>query len=66
MTASLKMCYTRESLVDKIHFPLQSGISLNVVVVSEETGAIGYFKNGERVPFSSYKELSEMLIKDMN
>ena len=37
MTASLKMCYTRESLVDKIHFPLQSGISMNVVVDSEET-----------------------------
>lgn len=37
-----------------------------VLVVSEETGAISYFKNGERFPFSSYKELSEMLSKDMD
>lgn len=37
-----------------------------VLVVSEETGAIGYFKNGEKVPFSSYKELGDMLAKDMD
>lgn len=37
-----------------------------VVVVSEETGAISYFKNGERTPFNSYKELNEMLSKDMD
>ncbi|NCG04383.1 MAG: TIGR00159 family protein [Bacteroidetes bacterium] len=37
-----------------------------VLVVSEETGAISYFKNGERIPFNSYKELSEMLTKDMD
>lgn len=37
-----------------------------VLVVSEETGTISYFKNGERIPFSSYKELREMLIKDMD
>ncbi|MGB0274041.1 MAG: diadenylate cyclase CdaA [Flavobacteriaceae bacterium] len=37
-----------------------------VLVVSEETGTISYFKHGERFPFSSYKELSEMLSKDMD
>lgn len=37
-----------------------------VLVVSEETGAISYFRNGERIPFNSYKELSEMLSKDMD
>lgn len=37
-----------------------------VIVVSEETGAISYFKNGERVTFSSYKELGDMLAKDMD
>ena len=37
-----------------------------VLVVSEETGTISYFKNGERVPFSSHKELSSMLAKDMD
>jgi len=37
-----------------------------VLVVSEETGAISYFKNGERVAFSSYKELGDMLAKDMD
>ena len=33
---------------------------------SEETGTISYFKNGERTPFNSYKELNEMLSKDMD
>lgn len=37
-----------------------------VLVVSEETGVISYFKHGERFPFSSLKELSEMLSKDMD
>ncbi|MDA0780391.1 MAG: diadenylate cyclase CdaA [Bacteroidetes bacterium] len=37
-----------------------------VLVVSEETGAISYFKNGERISFSSYKELGDMLSKDMD
>jgi diadenylate cyclase len=37
-----------------------------VLVVSEETGTISYFRSGERIPFSSYKELSEMLTKDMD
>lgn len=37
-----------------------------VLAVSEETGAISYFKNGERMPFNSYKELGEMLSKDMD
>ncbi len=37
-----------------------------VLVVSEETGAINYFKNGERIPFTSYKELQEIITKDMD
>jgi len=37
-----------------------------VLVISEETGAISYFKSGERIPFNSYKELSTMLAKDMD
>ena len=37
-----------------------------VLVVSEETGTISYFRNGERVPFGAYKELSELLTKDMD
>lgn len=37
-----------------------------VLVVSEETGAISYFKNGERIPFSSYKELGDLIAKDMD
>ena len=37
-----------------------------VLVVSEETGTISYFRNGERVPFGAYKDLSELLTKDMD
>ncbi len=37
-----------------------------VIVVSEETGTISYFKNGERIPFNSYNELATLLAKDMD
>lgn len=37
-----------------------------VLVVSEETGAISYFKDGERIPFNSYTELATLLAKDMD
>jgi DNA integrity scanning protein DisA with diadenylate cyclase activity len=36
-----------------------------VLVVSEERGVISYYKNGERIPFSSQKELKSMIAKDM-
>ncbi len=37
-----------------------------VLVVSEERGVISYYKNGERIPFSSQKELKSMIAKDMD
>ena len=36
-----------------------------VLVVSEETGALSYFRSGEKVAYSSYKELKELIAKDM-
>ena len=36
-----------------------------VLAISEETGALSYFKNGEKVSYTSYKELKEMIAKDM-
>lgn len=37
-----------------------------VLVVSEERGAISYYKNGERISFNSLKELRNMIAKDMS
>lgn len=37
-----------------------------VLVISEETGIVSYFKNGESVPFHSLQELESMISKDMN
>lgn len=37
-----------------------------VLVVSEERGAISYYKNGERINFNSLKELRNMIAKDMS
>jgi DNA integrity scanning protein DisA with diadenylate cyclase activity len=36
-----------------------------VLVVSEETGGISYFKDGEKISFGSYKDLYEIIDKDM-
>ena len=36
-----------------------------VLVVSEETGNISYFKDGEKISFGSYKNLQEILANDM-
>lgn len=36
-----------------------------VLVVSEETGGVSYFKDGEKISFGSYKELHEIIAKDM-
>ena len=36
-----------------------------VLVVSEETGSISYFKDGEKISFGSYKELHDIIGKDM-
>ena len=36
-----------------------------VLVVSEETGGISYFKDGEKISFGSYKDLNDIIAKDM-
>jgi DNA integrity scanning protein DisA with diadenylate cyclase activity len=36
-----------------------------VLVVSEETGGISYFKDGEKISFGSYKDLYDIITKDM-
>jgi DNA integrity scanning protein DisA with diadenylate cyclase activity len=36
-----------------------------VLVVSEETGNISYFKDGEKISYDSYKNLQEIIANDM-